>query len=719
MRWIRSLFKRNQVNSLNAENALSSTSNVDQKIIRLSADNPITKPEDDALGRFKPASSFATQILSLDASEGVVVGVLGAWGSGKTSFVNLAQSLLKKSGVTVLEFNPWMFSGADQLVQSFFIELSAQLKLRPGMSEIGKRIEEYGESFSGLGWLPLVGPWVERGKLIADIVAKSFQRKKEGVKASQSKVREALEKLHNPIVVILDDIDRLSTPEIRDVFKLVRLTANFPNIIYLLAFDRYRVEQALGEQGIPGRDYLEKILQIGVDLPSVPDHVLNSQIFKAIDGALEAVENPGHFDSDLWPDVFMEVIQPLIRNMRDVRRYAASIHGTVRDLEGQVALVDVLALEAIRVFLPDVFYRLRLTVEALTATANGFGAGDEAAQLKEQVDTFVEAAGDRAECVRNLIRRVFPGGERHLGGMHYGGDWRNGWLRERRVAHEDILRYYLERVVGEQLQAFSDAEAAWAKITDKNAFENYLKSLPVERVQDVISSLEAYEDEFSAEHAVPGSVVLLNLLPKLPDRQRGMFDLNTNLVVGRVIYRLVRALNERETVEAAVKEILTQVKPLSSKQQLITTIGYREGAGHKLVSETAASSFEADLRTEIRNASPEDLARETDLLRTLLLTKRESTPDEPELIVPDSPQVTCALLKSARSELISQSMNSRAVRRKPRLAWDMLIDIYGSEEKLREQLEALKACPPEDVGDLLELADLYLSGRRPNEIDDD
>ncbi|MEQ7870639.1 P-loop NTPase fold protein [Chromohalobacter salexigens] len=719
MNWIRSLFKRKNVDSVNAGKAPPPSSQVDQEIVRLSADNPITKPKDDALGRLKPASSFATQILSLDASEGVVVGVLGAWGSGKTSFVNLAQGLLEKSDVTVLEFNPWMFSGADQLVQSFFIELSAQLKIHPGMAEIGERIEEYGETFSGLGWLPLVGPWIERGRVATDILAKSLQRKKESVKANQSRVRDALKKLDDPIVVVLDDIDRLSTPEIRDVFKLVRLTANFPNIIYLLAFDRYRVEQALGEQGIPGRDYLEKILQIGVDLPAVPDHVLNSQIFKAIDGALEDVENPGHFDSELWPDVFMEVIQPLIKNMRDVRRYAASTHGTVRDLEGQVALVDVLALEAIRVFLPDVFHRLRLAVDGLTTTANGFGARDEPPQLKEQVESLIEAGGDQSECVRNLIRRLFPGGERHLGGMHYGGDWKNRWLRERRVAHKDVLRYYLERVIGEQLQAFSDAESAWARITDKTAFASYLESLPIERVQDVISSLEAYEDEFSAEHVVPGAIVLLNLCPKLPDRQRGMFDPDTGLVVRRVVYRLVRALNEPEAIAEAVKQILPEVKPLSSKQQLVTIVGYREGAGHKLVSESAAERFESELRYEVRNASPEDLARETDLLRTLLLTKREAGPDEPELIVPDSPQVTYSLLKSARSEVKSQSMGSRAVHRKPRLAWNVLTEVYGGEDILREQVEVLKASPPEDVGDVLELADKYLSGWRPKEFDDD
>lgn len=692
---------------------------VAKAVASVPADNPITRREEDALGRAKFAQSFADQILTLDATEGVVVGVLGPWGSGKTSFVNLARTRLEQRGTAVLEFNPWMFSGADQLVQAFFIELSAQLKLRPGLARIGELVEDYGESFSGLGWLPLVGPWIERGKAVTKFLAKLAQRRKEGVNATRSKVREALANLETPLIVVLDDIDRLTTPEIRDVFKLVRLTANFPNVVYLLAFDRVRVEQALGEQGIPGRDYLEKILQIGIDLPSVPDGVLSSQIFKAIDGAFAGIEGPGRFDESAWPDVFMEVVRPLIRNMRDVRRYAAAIHGTVRDLNGQVALVDVLALEAVRVFLPDVFRNLHLAVDGLTNTPSGYGMRDDPPHLKAQIDTLLKVAGDREEIVRNLIQRLFPAAERYVGGTHYGGDWKNRWLRERRVAYEDLLRFYLERVMGERLQSFADAENAWARMTDREALDSYLRSLPIERVQDVISSLEAYEDQFRAEHVVPATVVLLNLLPDLPERQLGMMDFGKALVVGRVVYRLVRAPGSPQVVETAVREILPQVRSLSSKLELITDVGYREGAGHKLVSEDAAKAFEKEWRECVRAASAETLGKETDLLRTVLLTKKDAGVDEPAFVIPDSPAVTQALLKAARGEVRSQSMGSRAVRRKPRLAWDALIEVFGDEAILRQRIEDLKASTPSDAGDLLELADKYLSGWRPKDFDDD
>ena len=173
--------------------------------------------------------------------------------------------------------------------------------------------------------------------------------------------------------MVLDDVDRLSAQKIRDVFKLVRLTASFPNLIYIVACDRLAVEQALEEQGLPGRDYLEKILQWPFNLPNVPRHMLWEQISAAIDDALAGIENQGPFDEQVWLDIRAEIVRPLIQNMRDVRRYAITIQETVAGLDGQVALTDVLGLEAVRLFLPDVFMRLPEAIEGLTTTTTSQG----------------------------------------------------------------------------------------------------------------------------------------------------------------------------------------------------------------------------------------------------------------------------------------------------------------------------------------------------------
>ena len=73
-------------------------------------------------------------------------------------------------------------------------------------------------------------------------------------------IKRELEALDTQLVIVLDDVDRLRPDEVRDIVRLVRLFGDFPNTIYMLAFDRKRVEQCLGEDdGIErGCAYLEK-----------------------------------------------------------------------------------------------------------------------------------------------------------------------------------------------------------------------------------------------------------------------------------------------------------------------------------------------------------------------------------------------------------------------------------------------------------------------------
>jgi len=199
------------------------------------------------------------------------VGVVGPWGSGKTSIVNMIrQSLEVEPAIAIVEFNPWIFSGTDELVESFFRELSAQMRLKePKIAAIAETVDTYGDLLSPASALPVVGAWLDRVRGSAKAL-KVFQEKRKGSIAQQrDMLAKELAGLLRPIVVVIDDIDRLESSEIRDIFKLVRLTASFPNVVYLLAFDRARVEDALLQSGFDGRAYLEKIMQLGVDLPIV------------------------------------------------------------------------------------------------------------------------------------------------------------------------------------------------------------------------------------------------------------------------------------------------------------------------------------------------------------------------------------------------------------------------------------------------------------------
>lgn len=686
--------------------------------VAVRGDNPICCAKEDVLGRTAAALSFGKQLVELDVSEGVVVGVLGPWGSGKTSFFNLARPGFDAAGVAVLEFNPWMFSGAHQLVESFFTELAAQLKLRPELAEVGKDFAEYGEIFAGLGWLPVVGSWIERARVVANLLGTISKHRKDGIGARRSKIEKALANIKQPIIIFVDDVDRLSTPEITDIFKLIRLTANFPNLIYVVAFDRRRVEQALSEEGVPGRLYLEKILQVAIDLPAIPEEALTRVVLSTLDVALAGIDKTGQFDERAWADIFAEIVRPLLRNMRDIRRYAMAVRGAVTALEGEVALADVLGLEAVRVFLPDVFANLHGSVEVLTTTADSsFGSRKDSSEANQHIKQLVEIDKDHQEIVRSMVRRLFPAAQRHIGGSQFGDDWKPRWQQEHRVAHEDFLKYYLERVAGEGLENYKAAEHAWTLFADRDRLDGYLRSLEKARWQDIIASLEVYEDKFQSSQVVPATTVLLNLLPDLPQRQRGMLELGPRFAVTRVTFRLLRSLKDPVAIEAAVREVIPNLTSLSSKLELIQQVGHRENVGHKLISEGSAAELEKLWRAEVRAATIVQLVEERDLLGVLYTAKQETGSLEGPLTIPESPELTVALVRSASGEVVSQSAGNRAVRRTPRLSWEALVRIYGDEEALLERIRQAKAKNPSAFGNISELVDKYLSGWRPNRAD--
>ena len=664
----------------------------DSPSLPIAIDHPIEDAKYDTLQRSRLAESFAQRVLSLPANQGLVVGVFGPWGSGKTSFINLARTTFEQSKVPVLVFNPWMFSGAEQLVERFFTELSAQLKLSD-LKELGKAMEEYGNVLTG------------RLATVLRVGGVYLCRRSGGLSDRRNKITKALKERDKPIIVVVDDVDRLSGPEIRHMFKLVRLTANFPNLVYIVACDRNPVETALHGDGVAGRDYLGKIIQLPFDLPEIPRQLFKDQTLESIQAVLNHVDDTGPFHQREWPDTFEEIIRPLIRNIRDLRRYSAAVHGTAESLEGAVACVDLLALEAVRLFLPDVFLQLPTVQHDLTVSPGAEQIGKDfdtaLASLQDRsdpsklptnprIDAMIEAGEQSAEIVRAVIRRLFPQGTQFLPGNGDVADFNpSTMLQERRVGHELVLRLYLERVADEDLLDTYDAEQAFAHLGDRKALEKFLLSRDRARLQNVIHHLRYYENEFQPEHASPASIVLLNLLPDLPRQSVPLFD-SAQRLVGAIVVSLLRSLHPETDREQTVSAILPELASLSAKLTLIDRIGHIPNVGRKLVSKGAAATLEQALTAEILSTQPQSLAEERNPALIISFAQQNTQESENPFTIPDSPNLTFALLQDCQTESYKATLHrsSRPETLKG-FSWKNLIAIYRSTTLLRRRITKL------------------------------
>src|SRR5947209_1417636 len=98
---------------------------------------------------------------------------------------------------------------------------------------------------------------------------------------------EAVKTSQAPILLILDGLDPRTPQELLEVFQLIKANADFPNIIYLTLCDRSIVEANIKEAlNVPGRDYLEKIVQVAFDVPMIDVERVRNVLFDRLNRLL-------------------------------------------------------------------------------------------------------------------------------------------------------------------------------------------------------------------------------------------------------------------------------------------------------------------------------------------------------------------------------------------------------------------------------------------------
>ena len=698
-----------------------------------SSDQPIAGRADDRLGRRAFAEALARQIATAPSETSFVVGLTGAWGSGKTSILNMVKEALDaEEGIVVLPFNPWLFSGTEQLVTAFFAELGAELFKRPDerLRKIGELLEAYGQAVSPLTFVPVVGPWAGRMGAVAKAGGRLLNRQPKGISAQDQRERiiAALKEVDRRFVIVLDDIDRLRPDEILHVMKLVKLAADFPRVVYLLAFDRHRVEEALQEGSGPGsdrgRNYLEKIVQVIHDVPVARQIDVFQLLVNELAELIELVPHGPLKDED-WQNVSRFVMMPLFQNIRDVRRYMNSLPVALQSLGDEVALVDVLALEAVRVLMPDVFEALAANSGILTDTSPAAvqAAIPEDQQTRTRLENLINQAGERRALLEAVCRWLFPTTQRVLSNQGFGAEMVRSWRRDRRVGHPSVLRFYLERSLPPNVLPVARVQALVDALNDEARLSELVSPLSPPELENALGRLGDFRDEFTADLAEPATPVFMNQLPRLREGTLYPEDFGPVQALGMLIHFFFRAIDDPTERMRVAEAIMPRLATLSARLVLLRWIGHEDEGEPGLISKEDEARLAETLQRQIFEATDESLASERnlgELLDWAVKTSGEQATTRARQVA-ENDAVMLRVLRSFLREVHARTLGHAAFTTQYWLPWDeILVNIFGTQY-LEARVARLSAeVAPESVDErtrgALEVASRYITGWRPAQL---
>lgn len=197
--------------------------------------------------------------------ESLAIGISGNWGSGKTSFLKSMQKQMN-ADYRVVTFNPWTCTDKEQIISQFFALMREQTENND--ESLHEAIQKYQDIVLDTDIHPAL-----------TFLAKVFplSKKEETLDSLKDKIEEAITiDGSKPFAIFIDDLDRLEGNELFEVLRLIRITANFRNVVFVVAYDRDYICNVLNESKNIKRaeEYIQKIFHLEVSLPKFEDETL-------------------------------------------------------------------------------------------------------------------------------------------------------------------------------------------------------------------------------------------------------------------------------------------------------------------------------------------------------------------------------------------------------------------------------------------------------------
>ena len=334
----------------------------------------------DSLCRCGFVDTLTETLVNSPHNRSLVTAVFGPWGSGKSWILEQLHTSLVENPkkTTVCRFAPWEMKSQDQILAEFFSTISEALPTEPkhkNLSSLWDQLEQISivgsiGAATFASTLALSGSTDENialaiaSKSVLGSLSKLFGRAKTSSEELRSLssikkelTRELQKNLDHPIIVLIDDMDRLTDGEIQMMIRLLNTTANLPQIHYIIFGDRKQIAAALNPIcGNEGDRYLEKIVHNSLQVPEPSKTQIQMRLSEGLKIIASTVNTEFDTRDERYQNYWKNFISHRVLNLRDAHRLlrTVSFHASALSRNGklEVEILDLLGVDFLRLFDP-------------------------------------------------------------------------------------------------------------------------------------------------------------------------------------------------------------------------------------------------------------------------------------------------------------------------------------------------------------------------------
>lgn len=327
---------------------------------------------EDEFERRRFSDRLARTIINEVGGKPLVVSIVNPWGGGKSTILQYIRDAFAATtrdespqitNCRITTFNPWRYAGEDQLLYHLFEHLVAAINEKDLLTT------------TQTVW-KLLPKWVKRGALVCDWFVPGTGALLDGFFATISPeqfevhldtvrqtTRVYLAKTGIRVIMLLDDVDRLDPDEMLLLFRALKLIVDLPNTTFIIAMDEEHVSgvigQRIGGDIESGRRYIEKIVNVRLSVPKIPDDVLEDYVMRRFITIWqrERGEAPP-MEVERMSGIFRVLHLPHILTPRTVKSIENAFAFALGLLPDEVDVGDVLLLEATRLLHPKLYLAL-------------------------------------------------------------------------------------------------------------------------------------------------------------------------------------------------------------------------------------------------------------------------------------------------------------------------------------------------------------------------